>query len=528
MESFENNPMEEVPVNEPQEEQATAPVQPEEPCTDVPPQPEQPYAQPQYQQPYRNAGAGRKESPFADSPYVMKHNPGTYQNAYQTGYQPNYQSAGYNPPPAQPKKAPKVKKPVGKIWKRIGAAVLALAVLAAGCGITAYSVNHYWHERTRAMQERLEGQIADLEKQIAAIDNGGTYYVDSEGNVTMSPAQVYSQNVGAVVAISNHSTVTNIYGQVSQTASSGSGFVISEDGYVVTNYHVVQGATSLTVILSDSTEYDATLVGGDETNDIAVLKIEAEGLQYVTIGSSEELTVGDQVVAIGNPLGELTSTLTAGYVSAKDRDVSTSGAAINMIQTDAAINSGNSGGPLFNMKGEVVGITTAKYSGTSASGATIEGIGFAIPMDDVVGMIEDLSELGYITGAYLGVMVRDMDATAASTYGLPMGAYVQEVTKGYCAEEAGLQAKDIIVNVGGYDVESINDLSRALRKFKGGDTTTITVFRSGGELTLPITLDDKPAAAASAEPSAESQTPTEDPYSDFYGFFYPFFGEGGE
>jgi serine protease Do len=277
-----------------------------------------------------------------------------------------------------------------------------------------------------------------------------------------------------------------------QTSSSGSGFILSDDGYVVTNYHVVEGQNRLQVVMYDGTTYEAEYIGGNESNDIALIKVDAQNLPPVTIGSSSDLIVGDQVVAIGNPLGELASTLTVGYVSAKDRIVTSDGSQINMLQTDAAINPGNSGGPLFNMYGEVVGITTAKYSGASTSGATIEGIGFAIPIDDVMPLVDDLKNYGYINSAYLGVMVSDMDAETAAYYRLPMGAYVQEVTAGYCAEEAGLQAGDIIVALGEYEVECVTDLTRALRKFKAGDTTTITVWRSGSYLDLSITLDEKP------------------------------------
>ena len=172
--------------------------------------------------------------------------------------------------------------------------------------------------------------------------------------------------------------------------------------------------------------------------------------------------------------------------------MNTDGFAINMLQTDAAINSGNSGGPLFNMKGEVVGITTAKYSGTSSGGATIEGVGFAIPIDDVAGMLSDLATLGYVSGAYLGVMVSDMDATAANYYGLPMGAYVQEATPGYAAARAGVQEKDIIVALGDIQVSTVSELTKALRNFTAGQETTITVYRGGREMKLTIVLDPKP------------------------------------
>ena len=311
----------------------------------------------------------------------------------------------------------------------------------------------------------------------------------------LTPGQVYAKCVQSVVAISNQGVTTNIYGQTSETASSGSGFILTPDGYVVTNAHVVEGATKLTVILHNGVEYAATLVGADSANDIAVLKVNATNLPAVTLGSSEHLIVGDQVVAIGNPLGELTNSLTVGYVSAKERSVTTDGAAINMIQTDAAINPGNSGGPLFNMKGEVVGITTAKYSGTTGSGASIEGIGFAIPMNDVLGKITNLIQYGIVSPAYLGVVISDMNPTVAETYGMPLGAYVREVSDGFCAKKAGIQPKDIITELGGYTVTSLNTLSQALLHFVPGDTITVKVWRSGLVLEMTVVLDQNPGIA---------------------------------
>lgn len=392
--------------------------------------------------------------------------------------------------PAKPKKS-------GKVWKTIGCCVMAVVLVAVAAGSAAFVTRIFWADdikRSEQRIDRLQQVIAELEAEVQSnsfTGNGNSVSgTPNTGTDGLTPAQVYAQNVKSVVAVSCQTT-TNIFGQVSETASAGSGFIISGDGYVVTNYHVIEGASKVTVILYDSKEYEAQVVGFDSANDIAMLKIEAEGLQAATLGSSDDLIVGDQVVAIGNPLGELTSTLTVGFVSAKDRSISSEGALINMIQTDAAINPGNSGGPLFNMKGEVVGITTAKYSGTTSSGASIEGIGFAIPIDDVAKKISDLKEYGYVTGAYLGVMVHDMDQSTAEYFNLPMGAYVKEVTKGSCAEKAGVQAKDIIIAVGDYPVSSLNGLSRALEKFQGGETTTITVWRGGREVVLNITLDAK-------------------------------------
>ena len=206
-----------------------------------------------------------------------------------------------------------------------------------------------------------------------------------------------------------------------------------------------------------------------------------------------------------------------------------------MLQTDAAINSGNSGGPLFNMNGEVVGIITAKFSGLSQSGVSIEGIGFAIPIDDVVDTILDLKDYGYVTGPYLGVMVLDVDATAQA-YGLPAGAYIDEVIAGYAAERAGLKAQDIIVNLGGHEVTGLTTLDKALQKFKAGDTVSVTVYRAGQNLTLSVTLDEKPVSTSSQqqtqqqEQSTQSQTPSSDSsqgsYWDPFGFLEPFLPQG--
>ncbi|MBO5323825.1 MAG: trypsin-like peptidase domain-containing protein [Oscillospiraceae bacterium] len=437
-----------------------------------------------------------------------------------------------NPGMPEPVEQPTPKK-TNKVLKTLVAALLIIALVAGGCCATALLVNEYWEEKLEESNEltlyafqSLNNQIKDLEQQIkdnSFTGNGnsvsGTPNAGQDGGLT--PGQVYAQNVKAVVAISNQAT-TNIYGQITETASSGSGFIISEDGYVVTNYHVAEGATKLTVILHDSTEYVAKLVGYDAGNDVALLKVEATGLPYVKLGSSKDLIVGDQVVAIGNPLGQLTNSLTVGYVSALERGINTGGAKINMIQTDAAINSGNSGGPLFNMKGEAVGITTAKYSGTSNSGATIEGISFAIPFDDVLKKITDLMEYGYLRGAYLGITVSDDESG--------QGAKVREVSAGYCAEKAGMQAGDVIQSLGGYPVTCMNDLGRALEHFSAGDTIQVQVLRNGKQVVLELTLDERPKmtntdASEPTDPSAPQEesanpVPQNGTMEDWWNYFF--------
>ena len=403
-----------------------------------------------------------------------------------------------NPAPAeQAARAPRKKKSKGRFVKKCLACVAVLALVVSGCAVTAGIVNAKWEKRVDSVEDFFNSQLNALQRQILTMtpDHTGNSISGtvSAGN-GMTAAQVYAQNVRSVVLI--EATITaDLFGQTSSGMSAGSGFILTEDGYVVTNYHVVDGATSVNVVLHDGTSYPAALVGKDTTNDLAVLKVNASGLDAVALGSSDDLIVGDQVVAIGNPLGELTATLTVGYVSAKERTVNTDGTIINMIQTDAAINSGNSGGPLFNMKGQVVGITTAKYSGASSSGATIEGIGFAIPLSDVQQEIQELIEYGYIKSAYLGVMVQNMDPSVASIYSLPVGAYVVGVEDGYCAQRAGVREKDIIVAVDEETVENINDLTRILRRYEPGDQVKLEIYRAGQVLEIPVKLDERPASA---------------------------------
>jgi len=421
--------------------------------------------------------------------------------------------------------APKKKKDKrGKLWLY---AVLSLVVIFAGCLITGLVMNGIWQDRLDAQAKSFQNRLDVLQSEVDTLYHTGAGQITVSQDGYLTPGQVYANNMKSVVAVTSSVVESGFYGY-NEYESFGSGFIISEDGYVVSNYHVVEGARSLTVITYDDQEYEAQLIGTDATNDIALLKIEAQDLPCVTIGSSDELVVGDQVAAVGNPLGELTSTLTVGYVSAKDRIITTDGTTINMIQTDAAINSGNSGGPLFNMKGEVVGITTAKYSGTSSSGASIEGIGFAIPIDDVFGMLEDLRNYGYVTGAYLGVMVKDVDEYGRG-YGLPAGVFVEDVTAGFAAEKAGILKGDIIVELGGYKITCMAELSRALRKFKPGDTTTVTVYRNGQERYLNVVLDEKPQEEIVQQPQAQDpgmMMPGDEGFEDWYNEFFRYFFGG--
>ena len=448
---------------------------------------------------YRGSGAGRKESPYANSPYVMQH--------------PASEAPVREKKAAKPRKEKKTK---GGFFRKLLAAVLSLAMVAGSCGLTAYLVNDYWEDRTNAMVNDFSKQIEGLQAQIDAASAANTGNsisgspISSDGGLT--PSQVYAQNVNSVVMVRCEITGT-AYGQPAVGYSNGSGFILSENGYILTNAHVVEGATSVNVTTYGGEVYSAEVCGADATNDVAVLKIEAENLPAVKVGSSSNLIVGDQVAAIGNALGELTATMTVGYISAKDRDVTTDGTTINMIQTDAAVNSGNSGGPLFNMKGEVVGIISAKYSGASSSGASIEGIGFAIPMDDVMKLVGDLMEFGYVKGAYMGVMISDMDpqyAAVAKLYGLPVGPIIQSTEEGGAADQAGIQAGDIVLKLGSTDIGTVAELTRTLRSYEPGDTATVTVYRSGQTLNLQITFDEKPADTDTATQQPQETQPPQD------------------
>ena len=284
------------------------------------------------------------------------------------------------------------------------------------------------------------------------------------------------------------------YGQSQVESGAGSGVIISSDGYILTCAHVVSGASNITVSIGDK-DYPATLVGEDTTSDIAVVKVDATGLTPATVGNSDNLKVGESVMAVGNPLGELGGTVTSGIVSALNRSVSIQGSSsvntMSLIQMDASVSPGNSGGGLFNMNGELVGIVNAKSSDSDA-----EGLGFAIPVNDAVKVAQELLENGYVTGRpYLGISYYAVtDAQTAAQLGVnAYGVYIVEVAKGGPADKAGLQAGDRIVSVDGSEVATQSDLGTLMQNHKAGDTIEITVARGGQMQTVNVTLGEKGA-----------------------------------
>lgn len=390
----------------------------------------------------------------------------------------------------------------------IGLVALCLCVSLLSGALGAAGVYAYMNRQSEVSEEEkntvsfLEGQRVDSVIQSVKVETGKL----------MSPAQVYAAYVNSTVGITT-SVTTNFWGYQSTSAASGSGFVLSQDGYILTNYHVIEDSDSITVSMYDGTEYAAQLIGYDQSNDIAVLKVDAQGLQCVVLGDSDNMNVGDSVLAIGNPLGELTFSLTSGTVSALNRDVTMSdGNTMTLIQTDCAINSGNSGGALFNLYGEVVGITNAKYSGSSGGGATIDNIGFAIPVNDVMDIVKSIIEKGYISRPYIGVSVSDVSAESQS-YGLPMGAAVRAVTQDGPAQQAGLQEGDIITHIDGSAVSGSSQLVKIIEDCQAGQQLTLTVYRRGKIQELTVTVGEQiQSAQQQAQPS---QQPSQFP---FFGF----------
>ena len=340
-----------------------------------------------------------------------------------------------------------------------------------------------------------------------------------DGQTPMSDAEVYAANVNSVVSINVTGTSgTNFFGQPVQTASAGSGFVLTKDGYIVTNYHVVKDADTVKVTMYNGDEYDAKYVGGDEDYDIAVIKVEAADLQPVTLGNSDNLNVGDHVLAVGNPLGELTFSMSGGMVSCVNRAINVDGTPFNMIQTDASINPGNSGGPLFNQYGEVVGIVSAKYS--SYSSESVEGLGFAIPINDVIAMIQDIMTNGYVTNKpYLGITGGTMTSQMAAQYRYDVteGVFVYSVEEGSAAAQAGLKMGDVILKVDDTEIESMEDLTAVKKQYSAGDTVSLTIYREGQETTVELTWGSVPPEQQTQE---DTQTQTDQNQGSQYGNGY--------
>ena len=346
--------------------------------------------------------------------------------------------------------------------------------ITAGSGSPALSVSESVTEEAVI----LAGQRSNTAVNVSYVDTGKE----------MTASEIYAANVNSTVGITT-SVTTNYWGYQTTAAASGSGFIITANGYIVTNYHVVEDGSNIKVTTYDNTTYEAELIGYDESNDLAVLKVDADNLTPVVLGDSDKMSVGDNVIAIGNPLGELTFSLTKGVVSALNRKVTINKTAMNLIQTDCAINSGNSGGALFNSYGEVIGITNAKYSGSgSSSTASIDNVGFAIPINNVIDIIKAIIEDGYIMKPYVGINGYDLGNRYMIT-----GVVVGSVESDSPAEDAGIQKNDVITAVNGKDISGISDFKSAIADCEEGDVITLTVYRDNDteEIDVKVTMREQ-------------------------------------
>ena len=408
---------------------------------------------------------------------------GLYQNGYNpappTGSGPSGQMPGDGGMPGAPMgggEPPRKKRGIGK---KVLAGVLALVLVAAvsfGGGFAGYLVASKNGGQTVMYQAASGGSATSTSS------TGGSLS-DVAGAVTPS-----------VVVVTTEQIVTDNYfwGGQQVLSGAGSGVILTTDGYIVTNYHVVEGAQQITVTLHDDSTYTATVVGSDQQSDIALLKIEATGLTPAVLGDSDSVQVGEVVIAVGNPMGTLGGTVTDGIVSALNRDISVEGNEMTLMQTSAAISPGNSGGGLFNTNGELIGIVNAKYSDEDA-----EGLGFAIPVNTMKTVVQDLLENGYVTGRpALGITVITVgDVQTAMQYGVSsLGVYVNSVDEGSGAEAAGMKAGDRIVSIGTQLVESTDDVTNALKSYNVGDVVEVQVDRGRELITLQVTLGEKTGA----------------------------------
>ena len=411
-------------------------------------------------------------------------------------------NGGTTPPPAGPEPQAAASKPPKKRRKHSGGRIARSAValvLAAAMGFAGGFVGaRFGNGGSKVVIQQVE-RSSDSSSGSAA----GTT-VSSNGMTTAQVAEMVSPSVVVITTEQVVYSQWSWYGQSQVESGAGSGVIISSDGYILTCAHVVSGASNITVSIGDK-DYPATLVGEDTTSDIAVVKVDATGLTPATVGDSDNLKVGESVMAVGNPLGELGGTVTSGIVSALNRSVTIQGTSstntMSLIQMDASVSPGNSGGGLFNMNGELIGLVNAKSSSSDA-----EGLGFAIPINDAIQVAQDLLENGYVSGRpYMGITyIAVTDAQTAQLNVNAYGVYVVDVVQGGPADKAGLKAGDRIVSIDGTEIAQKDDLGTLMQQHTAGDTLSITVARDGQMQTVSLTLGEKNASNTAAQRSANN------------------------
>ena len=409
-------------------------------------------------------------------------------------------NGGTTPPPAGPEPQAAASKPPKKRRKHSGGRIARSAValvLAAAMGFAGGFVG------ARVGNAGNKVVIQQVERTDSSAASGTA--VSSSGMTTSQVSEMVSPSVVVITTEQVVYSQWSWYGQNQVESGAGSGVIISSDGYILTCAHVVSGASQITVTIGD-TDYTATVVGEDDTSDVAVLKIDATGLTPATVGDSDSLSVGDSVLAVGNPLGELGGTVTSGIVSALNRSVTIQGTSstntMSLIQMDASVSPGNSGGGLFNMNGELIGLVNAKSSSSDA-----EGLGFAIPINDAIQVAQDLLENGYVSGRpYMGITyIAVTDAQTAAQFNVnAYGVYVVDVVQGGPADKAGLKVGDRIVSIDGTESAQKDDLGTLMQQHTAGDTLSITVARDGQMQTVSLTLGEKNASNTAAQRSANN------------------------
>lgn len=371
----------------------------------------------------------------------------------------------------------------------LGSGSMFFVFRASAAGTDEPAAEHELYDEYAAVEKPGEGGILHL-----VLHSG-------EGQEPLSPEEIYQHACCSTVGVTIPGYAYNIFGQSGASAVTGTGIVLSEDGYILTNFHVIRAAyesgASIDVITYDETVYEAEVIGVETDSDIAIVKIDAQGLTPAVFSDSSSMSVGQTIYAVGNPLGELTYTMTSGIVSALDRNVTTDvNVTVNMFQIDAAVNNGNSGGPVYNVYGQVIGVVTAKYSEYG-----MEGLGFAIPINDACSIANDLVENGYVPGkAYLGLTLTNVSASVARYYSMVQGVYVYDVEDGSCSQKAGIRIGDIITAIDGSPVINRSELVRAVKQYRAGDTAELTIYRETDYITVSVEFDSAlPAKAMTGE-----------------------------
>lgn len=465
---------------------------------------------------YRYTGSQINSAPtdYTSESYTSQQtNPYSSQYAQSSPYQ-TYSSQPVNPQLQKEKKAKKEKKPIGR---GAVAAVLAICILASGAlgfggGLLA----------NRLSGVSNGGGGMTINKVVTSVDKTST-----AETAELSTSKIAEMTADSVVEITTEVVQTGRFSPQYITSGAGSGVIISENGYIITNNHVIENASKITVTLRDSKSYTAKLMGTDSQLDVALLKIDASGLTAATFGNSDNLKVGDKTVAIGNPLGQLGGTVTDGIVSSLSRSVVIDNVTMDLLQTNAAINPGNSGGGLFNGQGELIGLVVAK-----SSGETIEGLGFAIPVNHITEVLDDLMQYGYVRGRInLGMSLLDIKSSQmAMMYGVSnTGCYISSVETDSNAAKAGFSSGDRIISINGKEVSTVEDVNNIVSELKVGDTATFKLERRNqtGELSLVLEEDIPDLASKNNSSSGNAfgnNSTEEDSKSNTFNSIFDYFG----